>query len=77
MSLITDTCDSSRLVKYLEDAIPPGSHPKPHSVWVSVRLDVVQQAIDHIEWLKKGNEEWRDMYVAENKKYKMALTKKG
>lgn len=59
MSLISDTGDPARLLKYLADAIPLGPHPNPHSEWVSVRLDVVQTSIDHIEWLKKGNEERR------------------
>ena len=67
MSLITDTGDSSRLVKYLSDAIPLGPHPEPHAEWISVRLDAVQEAIDHIDWLEKGNEEWRDTYVSSSK----------
>ena len=64
MSLIDDTGDSSRLTKYLADAIPQGPHPEPNAEWVSVRLDVVQTAIDHIEWLEKGNEEWRGVAVS-------------
>lgn len=59
MSLISDTGDADRLIKYLADSIPQGPHPEPHSERVSVRLDVVQTAIDHIEWLEKGNKEWR------------------
>jgi hypothetical protein len=59
MSLISDTGDAERLIKYLADSIPQGPHPDPHAERVSVRLDVVQTAIDHIEWLEKGNEEWR------------------
>lgn len=51
--------DAERLMKGLADAIPPGPHPEPHAEWIQVRLDFVQQAIDHIEWLEKGNEEWR------------------
>ena len=61
MSLISDTGDAERLLQYLADAIPQGPHPNPHAEWVSVRLDVVQTAIDHIDWLEKGNEEWRVM----------------
>ena len=64
MSLISDTGDAERLLKYLADSIPQGPHPDPHAERVSVRLDVVQTAIDHIEWLEKGNEEWRDAALA-------------
>ena len=66
MSLISDTGEASTLIKYLADSIPLGPHPEPHAEWISVRLDVVQTSIDHIEWLEKGNEEWRDMYVSSN-----------
>jgi hypothetical protein len=59
VSLISDTGDADRLIKYLADSIPQGPHPDPHAERVSVRLDVVQAAIDHIEWLENGNEEWR------------------
>jgi len=65
MSLIDDTGSPTRLLKYLADSIPLGPHPEPHNEFVFVRLDVVQTAIDHIEWLEKGNEEWRKMYVKE------------
>lgn len=61
MSLIHDDGNPERLIKYLADSIPLGAHPEPHAEWVNVRLDAVQQAIDHIEWLEKGNEEWRVM----------------
>ena len=64
MSLIDDTGDSARLLKYLADSIPLGPHPNPHAEHVSVRLDVVQTSVDHIEWLEKGNEEWRAMYLS-------------
>jgi hypothetical protein len=67
MTLITDTGDAERLLKYLADAIPQGPHPDPHAEWVSVRLDVVQTSIDHIEWLEKGNEEWRQMALQNRK----------
>jgi hypothetical protein len=71
-ALVSDVGDCSRLLKYLEDSIPLGDHPSPHAEWVSVRLDVVQVAIDHIEWLEKGNEEWRQMYLAVNRQAKVA-----
>lgn len=72
MNLISDTGDADRLLKYLADSIPQGPHPEPHAEWVSVRLDVVQTAIDHIEWLEKGNDEWRNLYAAENRHAKAA-----
>lgn len=72
MSLITDTGDCAKLLKYLTDSIPLGEHPEPHAEWVSVRLDVVQTAADHIEWLEKGNEEWRHMYLSADKQAKAA-----
>lgn len=53
---------TKRLIKGLSDAIPLGPHPEPHAEWISVRLDFVQEAIDHIEWLEKGNTEWRDLW---------------
>ena len=52
---------TKRLMMGLSDAIPRGPHPDPHSEWISVRLDIVQEAIDHIEWLDKGGAEWRQM----------------
>ena len=54
-------------VKYLRDAIPQGVHPNPHIEYVKVRLDVVQNAVDAIDWLDKGNGEWRNMYAASNR----------
>lgn len=58
---------SQRLQKVLSNAIPLGSHPDPHAEWISVRLDFVQEAIDHIEWLEKGNAEWRDIGTSKHK----------
>ena len=49
----------SKITQGLVASIPQGDHPAPHSECVSVRLDLVQQAIDLIEWLEKGNAEWR------------------
>ena len=63
-ALVSDTGDASGLRKALADAIPKGPHPNPHAEWVTVRLDVVTGAIDHLEWLEKGNEEWRVMALA-------------
>jgi hypothetical protein len=55
------------LTKAFSDAIPLGPHPNPHSEWVQVRLDFVQDAIDHLEWLEKGNAEWRDIGTSKHK----------
>ena len=51
--------DPDRIVKYLSEAIPQGEHPRPHAEWVPIRLDVAQEAIDYLDWLEKGNAEWR------------------
>lgn len=53
---------TKRLTKAFSDAIPLGPHPTPHSEWISVRLDFIQEAIDHLDWLEKGNAEWRSEY---------------
>jgi hypothetical protein len=58
---------TERLTKAFSDAIPIGPHPEPHAEWISVRLDFVQDAIDHLEWLKMGNAEWRDTAVLKAK----------
>ena len=55
---------TKRLLKGLSDAIPLGPHPEPHADRISVRLDFVQEAIDHIDWLEKGNAEWRSTALA-------------
>ena len=60
---------TKRLTKAFSDAIPLGPHPRPHSEWVSVRLDFVQEVIDHLEWLEKGNAEWRDIAVSRTKQF--------
>ncbi len=73
MALIADDGNPERLLKYLADSIPIGPHPNPHAEWVRVRLDVVQEAIDHIEWLEKGCEEWRVMGVSSDRQAKAAL----
>lgn len=55
---------TKRLIKAFADAIPQGPHPAPHAEWISVRLDFVQEAIDHMDWLEKGNAEWRGEALA-------------
>jgi hypothetical protein len=72
VSFISDTGDAGRLIKYLADSIPQGPHPEPHSERVSVRLDVLQAAIDHVEWLEKGNEEWRSAGLSARKQAEAA-----
>lgn len=54
--------DTEKIIKYLRDAIPQGEHPAPYSEWVSVRLDVVQEAVDALDWLERGVHEWRESY---------------
>lgn len=62
--------NEKKIIKYLGDAIPKGPHPKPHTEWIQVRLDVVQGAIDTIEWTNKGNAEWREMYTTQARQLK-------
>lgn len=45
---------TQHLVKALSDAIPLGPHPDPHAEWIRVRLDIVQQTVDRLDWLEKG-----------------------
>ena len=61
---------TERLTKAFSDAIPIGPHPEPPAEWISVRLDFVQDAIDHLEWLEKGNAEWREIAVRRTKELK-------
>jgi hypothetical protein len=35
-------------------------------------LDVVQTSVDHIEWLEKGNEEWRHLHASSSKQAETA-----
>ena len=56
------------LTKALSDAIPQGPHPEPHAEWIQVRLDFVQLAIDHIDWLDRGVDEWRDEALSQQQK---------
>lgn len=52
----------TKLIKYLLDAIPKGDHLHPHNEWISVRLDVVQEAADRLDWLEDGIKEWQNEY---------------
>ena len=63
---------TKRLTKAFSDAIPLGPHPEPHGEWIQVRLDFIQEAIDHLEWLEKGNAEWRGMAVSKIKQAETA-----
>jgi hypothetical protein len=56
---ISDSGDSSLLVKSLADALDAPHNPADD--WMTVGRSFVAEAIDHIEWLEKGNEEWRVM----------------
>jgi hypothetical protein len=56
------------LTKALSDAIPPGPHPDPRLKLIQVRLDLVQAAIDHIDWLDKGVDEWREEALSQQQK---------
>jgi hypothetical protein len=51
--------DTQALIKGLADAIPLGPHPNPHGEYITVRLDFVQEAVDQLDWLDKGSDEWR------------------
>jgi hypothetical protein len=64
--------DTEKIIKYLRDAIPQGEHPAPHSEWISVRLDVVQEAIDMLDWLENGIIEWQDEFKKQNNHAKAA-----
>jgi len=55
---------TEKLTKALSDAIPKGPHPDPRLKLIQVRLDFVQEAIDHIDWLEKGVGEWRDIALS-------------
>jgi hypothetical protein len=55
---------TEKLTKAFSDAIPLGPHPEPHAEWIQVRLDFVREAIDHMDWLEKGNKEWRDIALS-------------
>jgi len=66
---------TKRLTKAFSDAIPLGPHPNPHGEWVPVRLDFVQEGIDHLEWLEKGNAEWREIGMVERQRANAAQAK--
>jgi len=36
-------------MRYLRESIPLGPHPEPHAEWISVRLDVVQAALERLD----------------------------
>jgi len=58
-----------RVVKYLTDTIPVGEHSPS---MVRVRLDVVEGALEHIDWLEKGIAEWRGVALIQTKQAKAA-----
>ena len=59
---------TKELTKALSDAIPKGPHPEPHAEWIQVRLDFVQEAIDHMDWLERGVGEWREEALSQQQK---------
>lgn len=63
---------TKRLTKLLADTIPQGPHPDPHLEFVSVRLDIVKEVIDHIDWLDKGLAEWRAQAMANTRQAEAA-----
>ena len=62
---------SKKIVKHLSDAIPKGEHSNPSNEFIQVRLDVVQEAIDHIDWLDKGVSEWRGLALMREEQAKV------
>lgn len=58
---------SEKIVKYLSDAIPKGERNNPSNEFIRVRMDTVQEAIDHIERGNKGLAEWRDQALLKAK----------
>ena len=58
---------TKRLTKAFSDAIPLGPHPDPHEEFIQVRLDFIEEAIDHFDWLEKGNDEWRGLGLSYQK----------
>lgn len=65
-----ETMDEKKIIKYLGDAIPQGPSLEPHATWIQVRLDVVQAAIDHIEWVSKGNDEYQQITATQARQLK-------
>jgi hypothetical protein len=63
-----DMSTTKELTKALSDAIPKGLHPEPHAEWIQVRLDFVQEAIDHLDWLEMGVGEWREEALSQQQK---------
>ena len=61
MSLITDTGDASALLAALKEALDAPHNPCDD--WLNVGRGFVTGAVDRIEWLEKGNEEWRQVYL--------------
>jgi len=56
---------TKRLTKAFSEALAaPRSDP-----WVVIDPEHLSEAIDHMEWIEKGVEEWRQMYVAESLRY--------
>lgn len=50
--------DTERLTKAFSEALDACTNPADD--WVSVGRGFLAEAIDHMDWLEKGNAEWRD-----------------
>lgn len=50
--------DTERLTKAFSEALDACTNPADD--WVSVGRGFLAEAIDHMDWLEKGNAEWRN-----------------
>lgn len=50
---------TQRLTEAFKEALRASTNPAEG--WVSVGQSFLSEAIDHMEWLEKGNAEWRDV----------------
>lgn len=56
---------TKRQIKLLCDAIPKGPRPQnPSDSFISVRLDIIEEVIDNLEWINKGLAEWREIALS-------------
>ena len=53
---------TKRLIKAFSEALDANRNPADD--WVSVGRGFLSEAIDHIDWLEKGNAEWRGVALA-------------
>ena len=69
-ALVSDTGDAADLLTALRDALNAPHNPADD--WLSVGRSFVAEAVDHIEWLENGNEEWRLIGLSASKQAKAA-----